>query len=153
MLSRLIIMFDERRQRMKHVLMIALLMCASVGQALAEEITLFNSDGAAIAYIDTDEMTVYLWEGQPVAYLEKGSVWGFNGDHLGWFTKGIIRDHDGYAVGCIKDAVSMLYKLEPLKGLKKLKPLKSLQKLEPLKPLDKDKWSTTPLSLFLAGES
>jgi Txe/YoeB family toxin of Txe-Axe toxin-antitoxin module len=47
----------------------------------------------------------------------------------------------------------MLYKLEPLKGLKKLKPLKSLQKLEPLKPLDKDKWSTTPLSLFLAGES
>jgi hypothetical protein len=96
-------------------------------------------------------MTIYLWNGQPVAYLEKGSVWGFNGQHLGWFAKAIIRDHDGYAVGCLKGAVSMLYKLEPLKGLKRLKPLKSLRKLEPLKPLDKDKWSTAPLSLFLAA--
>lgn len=137
---------------MKHVLMIAMLMCVCIGQAMAEEITLFNSDGVAIAYIDTEEeMTIYLWKGQPVAYLEKGSVWGFNGELLGWFAKGIIRDHDGYAVGCIKDAISMTYKLEPLKGLKKLTPLKSLQKLEPLKPLDKDKWSSTPLSLFLAA--
>lgn len=136
---------------MKHVLIVAMLLCACIEQALAEEIALFNSDGAAIAYIDTDaEMTIYLWKGQPVAYLESGSVWGFNGEHLGWFKKGVIRDHDGYAVGCIKGAVSMLYKIESLKGLKKLTPLKSLQKLEPLKPLDKDKWSATPLSLFLA---
>ena len=137
---------------MKHIMMILMLMCVCVGSTLAEEITLFNSDGAAIAYMDTgDEMTIYLWNGQPVGYLEKGSVWGFNGEHLGWFAKGIITDHDGYAVGCIKDAVSMLYKLEPLKGLKKLKPLKSLQELEPLKPLEKHQWSITPLSLFLAA--
>jgi len=138
---------------MKHILILAtVLLIACGGRALAEDITLYNSDGAAIAYIDTDdEMTIYLWKGQPVAYLEKGSVWGFNGEHLGWLSQGIIRDRRGYAVGCLKDAVSMLYKLEPLKGLKRLKPLKSLQRLEPLKPLDKDRWSSTPLSLFLAA--
>ena len=139
---------------MKHILTIAtiLLIICSV-QALAEEITLYNSEGTAIAYIDTDdEMTIYLWKGQPVAYLEKGSVWGFNGEHLGWFSRGIIRDRKGYVVGCIKDAVSSLYyRWEPLKGLKKLKPFKSFQKMEPLKPLDKDRWSITPLSLFLAA--
>jgi len=45
----------------------------------------------------------------------------------------------------------MLYKLEPLKGLKRLQPLKGLQKLEPLKPLWKEKWGATPLSLFLVA--
>jgi hypothetical protein len=134
------------------LLLVAILFVTCVGQTLAEEIALFNSDGTAIAYIDTDdEMTIYMWNGEPVAYLEKDSIYGFNGDHLGWFERGIIRDHYGYAVGCIKDAVSMPYKLEPLKGLKKLKPLKSLKKLEPLKPLYIDKWSTTSLSLFLAA--
>ncbi len=136
----------------KRILLIITLLYACVSQALAEEITLFNSDGMATAYIDTeDSMTIFLWSGKPVAYLEKGSVWGFNGEHLGWFSKGIIKDHDGYVAGCIKDSIAMVYKLEPLKGIKKLVPLKSLKKLEPLAPLDKNKWSVTPLSLFLAA--
>lgn len=117
--------------------------------AMAEEITLFNSKGDAIAYIDTDEeMTVYLWKGKPVAYLEKGSLWGFNGDHLGWFDKGVIHDHDGYTVGCIKDAIEMTYQVETFKSFKQFKSFKTL---EPLKPQWKNKWSVTPLSLFLAG--
>ena len=121
-------------------------------QAIAEEITLYNSEGAATAYIDTDnDLTVYLWNGKPVAYLEEDSIYGFNGKHLGWFEEGIIWDHKGFAVGCIKDAVSMLYKLEPLKSLKQLKPLRSLKELKPLKPLKNNKWSSYPISLFLAG--
>ena len=120
--------------------------------AHAEEITLYNSHGAAIAYVDTDdEMTIYLWGGKPVAYLEKGSVWTLNGQHLGWFENGIIINHDGFVEGCVKGAISMLYSLEPLKGLKMLKPLKGLQTLEPLKPLDRQTWASTPLSLYLGG--
>lgn len=136
---------------MRFLIAVSILFCGWVCQALPEEITLYNSDGAAVAYVDSeDDMTIYLWKGKPVAYLENGSVWGFNGKHLGWFSKGIIRDDEGYAVGCVQDAISMLYKLEPLKGLKSLKPLKSLQELEPLKPLPKERWSPIPLSLFLA---
>lgn len=41
--------------------------------AAAEEISLYDSEGAAIAYIDTsNDMTIYLWEGDPVAYYERG---------------------------------------------------------------------------------
>jgi hypothetical protein len=139
---------------MKRIFLVVISACYlfSATHAMAKEIALYNSDGEAIAYIDTeDDLTIYLWKGKPLAYLEDGSVWGFNGNHLGWFEEGIIWDHKGYAVGCIKDAVSMLYKLKPLKGLKNLKPLKSLKELKPLKPLKKNKWSSYPLSLFLAG--
>jgi hypothetical protein len=123
-----------------------------------DEKTLFDRDGQAVAYIALDdESNIYLWKGEPVAYLKKdGSethVYGFNGEHLGWFEKGIIWDHDGLAVGFIEGAVDKLTKLEPLKGLRRLTPLKKLEKLPPIKPTFKDKFSSTPLKLFLISGS
>lgn len=125
------------------------------GLVIEDEITLFDSNGKATAYIDVkDEMIIYLWNGHPVAYLvpadDRFSIYGFNGKHLGWFDNGIIRDHKGFGVGFVKGAVSNVQTdLEPLKKLKKLTPLKSLQKLEPLKPIDKRKFSDMPLKIFL----
>ena len=124
--------------------------------AIPDEITLFDSAGTPTAYIDMKEdMTIYLWNGHPVAYLtpasDSFSIYGFNGKHLGWFENGIIRDHKGFGVGFVKGAVSnVTLRQEPLKKLKKLSPLKSLEKLEPLKPLGKQKFSEIPLKVFLA---
>ena len=116
----------------------------------AREISLYDDAGEAVAYIDTDdEMNIYLWKGEPIAYLDGPSVYGFNGKHLGWFKKGIIWDHEGYAVGFIEGAVNKLTKLERLKGLQKLTPLKSLQQLEPLEPMHKSQWARLPLEIFL----
>jgi hypothetical protein len=47
-----------------------------------------------------DDMTIYLWAGKPVAYLDlvgsgEFDVYGFNGQHLGWFANGAIRNHFG----------------------------------------------------------
>ncbi|MFN9709536.1 MAG: 4-fold beta flower protein [Burkholderiales bacterium] len=118
--------------------------------AEAREITLFDREGTAIAYIDTGEdMTIFLWNGSPVAYLEKSSIYGFNGKHLGWFKDGIVRDRQGNGVGFIEGAVNKLTKLEPLKSLQKLTPLRSLQDHEPLEPMFRDSWSRIPLDLFL----
>ncbi len=125
------------------------------GLAIEDEITLFDSNGKAIAYIDVeDEMTIYLWNGHPVAYLVPSnngfSIYGFNGNHLGWLDDGIVRDHKGLGVGFVKGAVSNVQtKIEPLKNPKKLTPLKSLRKLEPLRPLDKPKFSDISLKIFL----
>lgn len=137
--------------KLRSVLLI-LVMVVFASSALAKEIAIYDSDGEAGAYIATDnDLTIYLWEGKPVAYLHDSSVWGFNGKHLGWFEDGIIWDHKGNAVGCVRGATSMLYALEPLKGLKELKPLKSLKELKPLKPLKTQKWSSMPLVLFLSS--
>jgi hypothetical protein len=121
----------------------------------AQEITLFDSDGEAKAYIDTDDedLTIYLWEGTPVAYLVSNDgdfgIYGFNGKHLGWFEDGILRDHEGYALGFIEGAVNKTTKYEPSKGYKKYKPYKSYKEYAPYKPYYKNKFSNTPLSLFL----
>lgn len=120
-----------------------------------EEISLFNSKGKAIAYIDTedDDLTIYLWDGKPVAYLHKKSsefhVYGFNGTHLGWFIDGIIRDHDGDAVGTTEDATNMHTQYEPYKGYKAYKPYKSYREYAPYKPYLSNSWSSKNLKLFL----
>jgi hypothetical protein len=114
-----------------------------------DEISLFDSTGIATAYIDKDS-TIYLWGGKPVAYVEDDAynVFGFNGEHLGWFTAEMFFGRDGNVVGATKEAINNP-KLEPLKGLKKLKPLKGLKRLKPLKPNFAKKWAKTPLQTVL----
>jgi len=120
-----------------------------------EEISLYDSDGTPVAYVafGDDAPTIYMWSGKPVAYLadtsgDGFSIYGFNGKHLGWFVKGIARDHDGDAACGIRQAVDSP-KLEPIKSLKELLPLKSLKELEPLRPIFTVQWSGTPCAAFL----
>ena len=123
--------------------------------AFGQEITLFDSDGEPSAYIDTsdDDSTIYLWSGSPVAYLSsKGNyynIYGFNGSHLGWFEDGIVRNHEGEAVGFTKGAVNIYTKYESYKSSKAYKPSKGYQSYEPYKPYYKSNFSNEPLSLFL----
>jgi hypothetical protein len=146
---------------MRHLLILPILLFALVSSVSAsdrDEITLFDSQGEAVAYVSPDdENNIYLWSGKPVAYLKREGrevhVYGFNGKHLGWFVGGIIRDHEGNGVGFIQGAVTTLTKLEPLKSLKALAPLKNLAELPPLQPLWTNKFSGVPLRLFLIDGS
>lgn len=121
-----------------------------------EEISLFNSKGKPTAYIDTEDgLTIYTWSGKPVAYLTKNGenldVYGFNGNHLGWYESGIIYDHKGNVVGFIKGAVDIYTEYEPYKSYKEHKPYKSYKEYAPYKPYFSNSFSSTPLSLFLLG--
>ena len=50
------------------------------------EKTLYDTQGEPVAYIsDHLNMVIYLWDGHPAAYLYDYHVYGFNGQHLGWF--------------------------------------------------------------------
>jgi hypothetical protein len=127
----------------------------SVTLCQAAEVSLFDASGEAVAYIDTDnELTIYLWSGKPVAYLQDGSgssigVWGFNGKHLGWFERGAIWGDDGNATCATKEAMTSLPHLESLKSLKELKPLKSLKELSPLKPMLSGRFGRIPCAIYL----
>jgi 4-fold beta-flower domain-containing protein len=121
----------------------------------AEEVSLFDGSGHAVAYVATeDALTIYLWSGKPVAYLDGDqsggyNVYGFNGRHLGWYLQGIIWDHQGAASCAQKERLMVLSHLEPLKSLKALKPLASLKELAPLRPLFTNKFGDTPCELLL----
>jgi hypothetical protein len=124
----------------KHLIIIFSIVCIFCSTSLLarDEISLFDSKGNAKAYF-TEDLTIYLWDGDPVAYLHKSGnyfhIYGFNGNHLGWFEGGIIWDHDGNAVGCIKGTVNMIYSIEPVKGIKSIYPIKSIREIASIKPL------------------
>lgn len=118
------------------------------------EISPFDSSGKPVAYIALDEeMTIYLWGGKPVAYLKRGSdgydVYGFNGEHLGWFLKGAVWDHDGAAACAVKEMMqSTAY--EPYKSYKQYKPYKSYTKYAPYQPSLTGKFGPIPCQFLLA---
>lgn len=142
------------RHHIKHLLFFLVLL-ASQSAFAQDEISLFDGEGRASAYVVADgDLTIYLWTGEPVAYLVRDSgrdfhVYGFNGKHLGWFTGGVIRDHDGDAACAVKEVIQSP-QLETLKGLKLLKSLKGLKELAPLRPLFSRQWGKLPCRFFLS---
>ena len=120
-----------------------------------QDINLYNSNGEAEAYISvSNNYTIFSWKGQPLAYLTNGNnnsvnIYSFQGEHLGWFDDGVIRDHQGKISLFKKESLSnILYKIETLKGLQQLVPLKKFEKLEPLKPIYQNYFSN---NLFFLG--
>jgi hypothetical protein len=121
-----------------------------------DEISLFDARGKATAYIAVDdELTIYLWSGKPVAYLERDRgggyhVYGFNGQHLGWFVKGVIRDHEGNASCAVKEVLRST-ESEPFKAFKQFKPFKAFTEFAPFRPSFSNSFGDIPCR-FLLGE-
>ena len=117
------------------------------------EVDLYGSAGRAVAYIAAgNDMTLYLWTGEPCAYLDDEDIYGFNGKHLGWFRSGLVYDHDGYVVAAVAESFASPVEIRPIKSLKQLRPLKSLKELKPLRPLFVQSWCPTPeKAFFLIG--
>jgi 4-fold beta-flower domain-containing protein len=144
---------------MKHfklIILLALFLTGLSTTAKAEEITLFNAAGEPVAYIDgaDADLTIYMWNGTAVAYLvatedEGFNIYGFNGKHLGWYEDGIIRDHEGYAIGFKESKCPVVTKYETYKSYKAYKPYKDNKEFEPIKPIYRTQISDGSLSLFL----
>jgi len=115
-----------------------------------EELTLFCSQGIPTAYLAPDEEnTIYLWSGQPVAYLDGTDIYGFNGKHLGWFEHGIIWTHKGEQVGYVTETLTVYPRFEPFKAFKQHKPFKAFKAFAPYKPFLSSNISKVELSVFL----
>lgn len=121
---------------------------------------LYDKDKEAIAYIDySDGATIYLFEGEPVAYIEsEEQVYGFNGWLLGWYSDGVLYDLTCVAVGAKHGIVrgginTVVTHLERIKGVKEVKPVKSVKGNGFAHPVLFDRWSeTTLMDFFTAGK-
>ena len=120
-----------------------------------DEITFFDQRGKASAYVALDDgLTIYLWSGKPVAYLDRNAaggfnVYGFNGKHLGWFVAGVVRDHDGDAACAVKERLRST-EFEPFKAFKQFKPFKSFKEFAPFRPSFTTSWGDVPCRFLLA---
>jgi len=117
------------------------------------EVNLYDSSGNSAAYIDDflGDRIIFLWDGTPKAYLIQTDVFGFNGKHLGWFEKGVLRDNKGEVVATDKEAADKITIDSSLKGLKQSPPLKKYHELAPIRPYFSTLWSLTRLNDFLLG--
>ncbi|HEY5653928.1 MAG TPA: hypothetical protein VIR63_06135 [Pontiella sp.] len=119
------------------------------------ETTLYDAKGHAVAYIVEDgQSSIYLWDGHAVAYLvDENKVYGWNGQHLGWFEEGIMRDIEGKKVGFFIDQCPAVPKMEKTKKTKNTKRLKATQKVLKARRSDKELLADTSLDAFLrAGQ-
>jgi hypothetical protein len=115
-----------------------------------DEITLFDGNGNPIAYIQTIDGTIFLFLGEPVAYLDDATnIYGFNGNHLGWFQEGIVWDHQGCRIGFISQASPTFTKFEPFKSFKQFQPFKSFKQFAPFQPFKSTNVARIPFEEFL----
>lgn len=89
------------------------------------ETTFYDKDGQPVAYLADDGETIYLWEGHAVAYLRSDNLYGWNGDHLGWFVDGVIHDLEGFSAGFVGEKCPVATYAEPAKYAKYAKHAKS----------------------------
>lgn len=115
----------------------------------AQDIALFNKEGKATAYIDMRDQTIYLYSGEPVAFLSETDVYGFNGKHLGWYEKGIVSDHKGNRIGNTKKAATGYVQYEPYKSYKQQKPFMPHKSYAPYKPYFSSSWADGSFEEFL----
>src|SRR5690606_16764012 len=139
---------------MKIILIFFVFICLST-YVNAQQISLYDKDGEARAYIDYDQdATIFLWDGTPVAFIKKDGgnacIFDFRSGFFGWYKEGIVYDKKGFMVGARKDAVSMMVpKFEGMKGIQKMTPIRSVTPVTPMQPILMSSWSNTSLTEFL----
>ena len=113
------------------------------------EISLYNKNGKPIAYIADEEGTIYIWNGQAVAYLSDDLVYGFNGKHLGWFVHGVMYDKQGSKIGFTDNTCPSVRLIEPIKSIKHIKSIKKIHSIPNIRPILSIGYSHNDLEKFL----
>ncbi len=98
------------------------------------ETILYDNKGYAVAYIrDEIDRAIITWDGYAVCYLYNEAVYGWNGQHIGWFIGGVLYDLSGKQVGYTN--LTCPVSIKGLPPLSVMKPLRSLSTMRPLHPL------------------
>ena len=114
----------------------------------------YDCHGRPTAYAE-DGVHIYLFTGEPVAYLDGDAVFGYNGKHLGWLANGWVRDLNGYCVfysenatgsGPVKPVMCMC----PVKCVKHVRPVKCIKEVKRVRAVNSLSWSQLSGKQFFA---
>ena len=114
--------------------------------------TFYNSKGEAIAYVDRDGKSIYLFNGKPVAWLSKNRVYGYNGRYLGWYQMGWVYDRAGKPALFTSEAsggpVRPARRARPARGARRARPARGARQAAPARPARSTAWSSLSGSYF-----
>jgi len=107
--------------------------------------TLYNSSGQAIAYVDKNGQSIYLYSGQPIAWISNDSIYTYSGRYLGWIANGWFYDRSGRPAfftekssgGPAKPARSA----RPARGARDARPARGAREARSARPARSLSWS------------
>ncbi|HEX7966116.1 MAG TPA: hypothetical protein VF651_10395 [Gammaproteobacteria bacterium] len=108
------------------------------------QIVFYDQSGQAIAYSD-DEVHIFLFTGEAVAYMDADAVYSYRGVLLGWFERGWLRDKDGRCVAFSENPATgpqrPLRRQKPEIAPKQPVPVREHQDTRALRPIHSNAWS------------
>jgi hypothetical protein len=110
-------------------------------------LTLYDSRGAAVAYIDDDGYSIYLYSGRPVAWLSNDALYAYIGRYLGWVQNGWVYDRNGQAVFFTDEAAGgparPARQARPARGARGTRPARGAREARPVRPVRTLSWSNS----------
>ncbi|WP_421778299.1 4-fold beta flower protein [Ferruginivarius sediminum] len=107
--------------------------------------TLYNSFGKAVAYIDDDQESVFLYSGKPVAWLSGHDVFSYSGRYVGWCQDGWFYDRSGKPAFFTDNARGGPAKparaARPARGARGARPARGAREARPARPARSLSWS------------
>lgn len=96
----------------------------------------YDNHGEPTAYTE-DGVHIYLFSGEPVAYLDHDAIYGYNGRQFGWFDNGWMRDLNGDCVFFSEKAT----RSGPVKPVKHICPIKCIKEIRRVRAVNRLGWS------------
>ena len=114
--------------------------------------TFYNRNGSAVAYLDNDGKSIYLFDGSPVAWLHGDRVYGYNGRYLGWYQMGWVYDRSGYPTyftrGASGGPAKPARRARPPRGARRARPARRARQAAPARPARRTSWSPLSSNLY-----
>ncbi len=105
----------------------------------------YDAEGTPVAYCDDGE-SIYLYSGEPVAYVSDDSVYTFGGRHIGFIEDGWVRDHSGMRVFCTEHSkggpARPVCRVQPVRRVGNSRPAKKIRRSLPNKAMCQRGWSS-----------
>ena len=106
---------------------------------------LYDGSGRVYAWLDEGGRIVGL-DGNHLAFIEGDTVYNWQGQHVGWWGNGHVRDNAGAVAVFTADAdnlgvVKPVKAVKPVQPEKKVVPAKPVKTIKPVRPIRRLSWS------------
>lgn len=106
---------------------------------------LYSSSGEALAYVDDDGRSIYLFNGKPVAWLSGDRLYDYSGRYLGWKQAGWVYDRSGHPTFFTTEAsggpAKPARRARPARGARSPRPARGAREAAPARPARSMSWS------------
>ena len=119
-------------------------------------LTFYTSSGKPYAYSEDGEQ-IYTFSGLPLGYLYQDSIYNYQGDHIGYFSNGLLRDRLG-RVALFTNETSAgptqpSKKMSPSREMKQPLPEKAHRSEPSKRPMNRMQWSSYPVASLFSADS